>query len=518
MKRWVILLSIDVVAALALAGGWWLMQENPGWRQTLAGQWDAVLETLGAGDAGEGESLVASGFVEAQEVSVTTAQGGRIVALNADEGDDVEQGQVLAELDSALLMARIESAEADLGVAEATLALARAGARQETLDHALAQLEQARTAAEAASVAAQDARAIADNPQDLELALLAAQARVEVLGYQARQAQAAASAAQAGQDLADEALSMMESVDPHTRWVHVKSFALGDLPAGIPLPEDGSGSFRAAGYKIEIEDGTVSLYARVRIAVPADMMTEARFQQAATTYQAWTAWTGAEQVQAALGGAEEYAALLALQAANPLTLQARANAAQAQAGVAAAAVGLAEAQVEGLRMGATAEQIAAAEAQVDMARAALQALQVQAENLRLTAPISGLVLERPVQAGELALPGAPLFALADLDRLSLTVYVPEDQLGRVELGGEVAVTVDAFPGRTFAGRVSYVSGEAEFTPKNVQTREERVNMVFAVKVDLPNPGHLLKPGMPADALLADALLADDRAQGGGEDG
>lgn len=513
MKRWVVLLAIDVVAVLALAGGWWLMQENPGWREALAVRWESTLEALGLGAAGETEGLVASGFVEAREVLVTTARGGRIVALNADEGDEVEQGQVLAELDSALLLARIESAEADLGVAEAALALGKAGARQETLDHALAQLEQARTAAEAARVAAQDARAMADDPQDLELALLAAQARVEVLGYQARQAQLAASAAQAGQDFANEALGIMESVEPHTRWVQVRSFSLGDLPSDIPLPEDvKSGSYRAGDYKVEVEDGTVSLYARVRIAVPADMMTEARFQQAATAYQAWTAWTGAEQVQAALGGAEEYAALVALQAANPLTLEARANAAQAQAEVAAAAVGLAAAQVEGLRMGATAEQIAAAEAQVEVVRAALRALEVQAEDLRLAAPISGLVLERPVQAGELALPGAPLFSLADLDHLSLTVYVPADQVGRVRLGGEVAVTVDAFPERTFAGRVSYVSSEAEFTPKNVQTREERVNMVFAVKVELPNPGHLLKPGMPADA-----LLAAEGAGGEGED-
>ena len=171
MKRWVVLLAIDVVAVLALAGGWWLMQENPGWREALAVRWESTLEALGLGAAGETEGLVASGFVEAREVLVTTARGGRIVALNADEGDEVEQGQVLAELDSALLLARIESAEADLGVAEAALALGKAGARQETLDHALARLEQARTAAEAARVAAQDARAMADDP-GLELALL----------------------------------------------------------------------------------------------------------------------------------------------------------------------------------------------------------------------------------------------------------------------------------------------------------------------------------------------------------
>jgi multidrug resistance efflux pump len=119
----------------------------------------------------------------------------------------------------------------------------------------------------------------------------------------------------------------------------------------------------------------------------------------------------------------------------------------------------------------------------------------------LEAPISGMVLERPIHLGEVALPGAPLMTLADLDNVTLTVYVPEDQLGQVQLGQTVSVTVDSYPDRTFTGTLVFVSSQAEFTPKNVQTREERVNMVFAVKVHLPNPGHLLKPGMPADAVI-----------------
>jgi HlyD family secretion protein len=184
-------------------------------------------------------------------------------------------------------------------------------------------------------------------------------------------------------------------------------------------------------------------------------------------------------------------------------LEAQANAARSQVEIAATGVELAQAQLEGLEMGATPEQIAAAEAQVAIARAALESLQVQATKFTLQAPISGLVLERPVHVGEVALPGAPLVTLADLDHLTLTVYVPEDQLGRVQIGQPVSVTVDAYPGRAFTGSVSFIAGQAEFTPKNVQTREERVNMVFAVKVQLPNPDHALKPGMPADAVLLD---------------
>ena len=130
---------------------------------------------------------------------------------------------------------------------------------------------------------------------------------------------------------------------------------------------------------------------------------------------------------------------------------------------------------------------------------ALAALKVRLGKLALEAPISGLVLERPVHVGEVAMPGAPLLTVADLDNLTLTIYVPEDQLGKVQLGQPVLVTVDAYPDRVFVGTVNFVSSQAEFTPKNVQTKEERVSMVFAVKVKLPNPDRALKPGMPADA-------------------
>ena len=149
------------------------------------------------------------------------------------------------------------------------------------------------------------------------------------------------------------------------------------------------------------------------------------------------------------------------------------------------------------------EQIAAVEAQVQMARATLEALQVQADKFTLKAPISGLVLERPVHMGEVAMPGAPLMTLADLDKVTLTIYVPEGELGKVRIGQPVAVTVDAYPGRVFTGTVTFIASQAEFTPRNVQTQEERVNMVFAMKVKLPNPDHALKPGMPADAVILD---------------
>ncbi len=469
MKRLIIMLAIVVVVGGAAGVGWWYINENPEWWFWLQDEFGKAVDELGLEPEQEVAGLLASGFIEADEASVTTELGGRIVALHADEGDEVPAGEVLVQLDDSLLLDQIEQAKAELALAEANLALIRAGVRQETLDHALTMLEQAKAAEEAARVAWEDAQAMLENPQELELALTAARAQLAVLRLQEKQAQALANSAQAGREFADEVVSSLEEFEPFT----------------VQIPVGGG---------IVIEK---------RIRLPSDALPAARYEQAIATYQSWEAWTGHEQAEVAQSGAERYLAALQAQKSNPLTLQAEVGAAESQYRIAAAAVELAQAQVDGLKLGATPEQVAAVEAQVEMVRAALDALEVQVSKLRLEAPISGLVLERPVHVGEVALPGVPLMTLADLDNVTLTIYVPEDQLGQVQIGQPVSVTVDAYPDRTFPGRVSFLASQAEFTPKNVQTREERVNMVFAVKVKLPNPDHALKPGMPADAVLVE---------------
>jgi len=103
--------------------------------------------------------------------------------------------------------------------------------------------------------------------------------------------------------------------------------------------------------------------------------------------------------------------------------------------------------------------------------------------------------------GEVALPGVPLLTVADLSSVTLTVYVPESQYGTLSLGQSVSVSVDTFPDETFTGTVNFINDQAEFTPKNVQTQKERVNLVYAIKIALPNPDGKLKPGMPADVVF-----------------
>jgi HlyD family secretion protein len=119
----------------------------------------------------------------------------------------------------------------------------------------------------------------------------------------------------------------------------------------------------------------------------------------------------------------------------------------------------------------------------------------------LEAPFSGVALERQAELGELASAGTPVVTLADLDHIWLRVYLPETQLARVKFGQNVTVRSDSFPNKNYKGRVAFISPEAEFTPKNVQTDEERVTLVYRMKVDVENPHHELKPGMPADVYI-----------------
>jgi len=145
--------------------------------------------------------------------------------------------------------------------------------------------------------------------------------------------------------------------------------------------------------------------------------------------------------------------------------------------------------------------VAVAQAAVEEARAGLAALEAQRDKMLLRAPAGGLVLERIVSVGEIIPPGTAALRIADLDRIRLTVYVPQADVGRLRLGQIVQVQVDSFPGESFEGTVRHIATEAEFTPKSLPTEEDRATLVFAVQVDMPNSEHRLKPGMPADAVI-----------------
>jgi HlyD family secretion protein len=147
------------------------------------------------------------------------------------------------------------------------------------------------------------------------------------------------------------------------------------------------------------------------------------------------------------------------------------------------------------------EEIAAAEARLDQAQAAADLLTKTIADCTVVAPAGGIVTHKAAEAGELVTPGATLVTLSELDSVHVMVYLTEKEIGRVRLGDMADVEIDAFPGRAFPGKITYISPEAEFTPKNVQTKEDRVKLVFGVKIEIENRDGLLKPGLPADATV-----------------
>ncbi len=164
----------------------------------------------------------------------------------------------------------------------------------------------------------------------------------------------------------------------------------------------------------------------------------------------------------------------------------------------------AQAQLEKLRHLARPEELAVARARVAQAEARRDLLRRQLDDACLEAPTDGVVSRRVADPGELAVPGSVLLTLVRLDTVYVQLYIPEPLIGTVQYGQPVTVRVDTWPDRTFEGRVTYIAPEAEFTPRNVQTKEDRTRLVFRIKVTLPNPDGLLKPGMPADATLQPA--------------
>jgi HlyD family secretion protein len=151
--------------------------------------------------------------------------------------------------------------------------------------------------------------------------------------------------------------------------------------------------------------------------------------------------------------------------------------------------------VEGSRK----EDIVIARANLNEAGANLGLSQVNLSYTILRAPSTGVVTVREAELGEVVAPGSPVVTLADLDHIWLRAYIAETDLGSIHWSQEAAITTDTYPGKQYHGRISFISPDAEFTPKSVQTTKERVTLVYRIKIDIDNPNHELKPGMPADA-------------------
>lgn len=154
-----------------------------------------------------------------------------------------------------------------------------------------------------------------------------------------------------------------------------------------------------------------------------------------------------------------------------------------------------------VRKGPRRETIDQARARLEDARVALAQAETRRGYTTVVSPVSGYVLSKNIEPGELVAAGTPIVTIGDLGSVWLRAYIREPDLGRVKLGQPARVTSDTWPGKVYDGTVTFISSEAEFTPKSVQTEKERVKLVYRIKITVPNPAAELKPGMPADATI-----------------
>jgi HlyD family secretion protein len=158
--------------------------------------------------------------------------------------------------------------------------------------------------------------------------------------------------------------------------------------------------------------------------------------------------------------------------------------------------------LEKLERGLRPEEISQARSRRDYAAAQVELLRKKVRDCTLLSPTGGVVTLRSIEPGELVGAGTNVLRITVLDRVNLMIYVNETDLGRIRLGQAAQVSIDAYKGSSFEGKVVYIAPSAEFTPKNVQTKEERTKLVFGVKIEIDNAGGALKPGLPADARLS----------------
>ncbi len=155
-----------------------------------------------------------------------------------------------------------------------------------------------------------------------------------------------------------------------------------------------------------------------------------------------------------------------------------------------------------MKHGSRIEEIDAARAKWNLAKAQVESVQKKLSDSYVVAPAQGAITQKAVEQGDVVLPNGALFRISRLDRVYLMIYVSEVELANVTLGQEARVYIDAYPDRPMTGTITYISDKAEFTPKNVQTKDDRTKLVFGVKIEVPNAQQMLKPGMPADATIA----------------
>lgn len=406
--------------------------------------------------------LQASGVVEAIEISVSPELGGRIADVMVQEGDPVQRGQPLFKFSNTLLEAQLDQAQAALEQAQANYELTASQPMEE-------QRRVAVTAAESELVAARQS-------------LKSLQENADVARAQA--SQSVADAREVVRD-AERRVANLESRSKQTD--------INQAEANVVLLEkqlkDARKDFEP--YANKPEDNLVRATYLLKLSQVQEEYDQAvrhlnNLLGSANEIDLAKAKADLEMAHARLAESErEYKKLQSGPDPDKLDL------AETHLQSAEAALALAQADT-------AQQQLDLAQTQVTSAQAALEVIQAQLDQLIVSSPVDGTVLTRIVEPGEVIQPGSTGLVIGQLDRLTVKVYIPEDRYGQIGLGDSAQVIADSFPGETFSAEVTRIAEQAEYTPRNVQTEEDRRTTVFSVELSLGNTSGKLKPGMPVD--------------------
>ncbi|MCC6442913.1 MAG: HlyD family efflux transporter periplasmic adaptor subunit [Armatimonadetes bacterium] len=433
-------------------------------------------------------AIAANGTIEATEIDIAPKVAGRIVEMTVEEGDPVKAGQVVAVLEGEDLAAQVDQAQGAYDAARARLEDLLRGTRPEQIRQAQAALSQAEAAAEGALSILQIVRESYAKSTELRAQYVNARAAYTAARSAARQARARRALVDAGarREQIEQARAAAEQARAQSENALAEAARAETLYASGAI--SGQGRDAAIARRDAAEAALAAAQARLE-ELRAGSRPEEKEQARAAESQA----------QAQLEGARQNLRAIEQLYNDRLAARQQMQAARTQYATASRQVAAARAQLDLLVAGPTRQTIDAARGQAEQAAGALKAARAMAGNLIVESPSGGTVLLKSAEAGEVVTAGAPIVRIADLSTVWVRVYIPATRLN-VKVGDRAEVVTDAYPAR-YPGQVVEIADKPEFTPKNVQTKEERVKLVFGVKVLMDNPRRELKPGMPADAYL-----------------
>jgi len=420
-------------------------------------------DTINGNDASNGV-LSGSGTIAAREVKISSVLGGTVSEVPVQEGQYVNEGDLLFRTDDDLLQAQRDQVLASVEVGRASLHMAQVG-----LENALLQYDMILNGARMEASPLDEQAWRQTLPSDFTLPVWYFE-RSEEIDSVKLEVESAEEALETERANLDQVLGDISNAD-----VEAAEKRLLEARMAYIIAQDVRDRARQARERDEIEDYADSLFKTA----------ETELEAAQSTYDGLLSDVDADELlevraRLAVSKARYDSAILNL---NLLRIG------EYSLPVQAAAKGFEMAEAT----------VAQAEAGLGQAEAALAAIETSLEKVEVRAPSSGTVLVRNLESGETIAPGAVVITVADLEVVSLTVYVPEDRYGEIRLGQEVIITVDSFPNREFTGTVETIADKAEFTPRNVQTIDGRRSTVYAIEIRMLNPEGMLKPGMPADA-------------------